>query len=492
MKTTVIIGAGLGGLAAGLRLAHAGHRVTVLEKNGTVGGKLNFWSEGGYSFDTGPTLLTMPFVVKDLFTSLGRNIEDYLTLIPVDPICRYRFADGTVLDASADLSATASAIGKLNEQDGRAFVRFLSHGGRIYRHATKPFLFTPFGSPGAGGFLRNLKYLPAIFNIDPLRTYNRAVTSYFQDERVVQMMNRFATYNGSSPYKAPATLAIIPYVEFSMGGWYVAGGMYGLARAMERLAAELGMEIRTKTEVTRVEIRRGTAVAVHCAGGESFPADVVISNADVLHSFGTIFRDNAVAGRFGRVEPSLAGFVMMLGVEADYPALAHHNIFFSADYREEFRQLFDLGLPATDPTVYVAASCKSDPRHAPPGHSNLFVLVNAPPLNDRVDWEERRESYADLVLRRLEDAGLAGLRQAVRVRSIVTPRDFAERYNAYRGSIYGTSSNGMAAAFLRPSNRLKEFDNVYFVGGSSHPGGGIPLVLLSGATVAGMVEARAA
>jgi phytoene desaturase len=233
-------------------------------------------------------------------------------------------------------------------------------------------------------------------------------------------------------------------------------------------------------------------VAVHCAGGESFPADVVISNADVLHSFGTIFRDNAVAGRFGRVEPSLAGFVMMLGVEADYPALAHHNIFFSADYREEFRQLFDLGLPATDPTVYVAASCKSDPRHAPPGHSNLFVLVNAPPLNDRVDWEERRESYADLVLRRLEDAGLAGLRQAVRVRSIVTPRDFAERYNAYRGSIYGTSSNGMAAAFLRPSNRLKEFDNVYFVGGSSHPGGGIPLVLLSGATVAGMVEARAA
>ena len=494
MKRVVVIGGGLGGLSAGIRLAHAGYSVTLLEKNGSLGGKMGIRTGDGYTFDTGPTLLTMPFVVRDLFAATGRRIEDYLHLVPVEPICRYTYSDGTVLDASNDLGATAAAIGRLHAGDGEAFSAFLRHGERIYRAAAGPFLFSPFGSHDLTGIVANARNLSAVLKIDAFRTLDRAVCGYFHDPRVRQMMNRFATYNGSSPYKAPATLAIIPYVEFAMGGWYVRGGMYRLVSALVRLAEELGVTLRTGAEVSRIDMlgRRATAVAL--ASGETFEADAVVSNADALYAFGSLLKErvNGSVRRYTRAEPSLAGFVMLLGVEKEFPELAHHNIFFSSDYRTEFDQLFDEGRPADDPTVYVSVSCKTDPDHAPAGHSNVFVLVNAPPLTPGLDWEAEKERYGAIVLRRLEVSGMSGLTAGIRLKEIITPADFASRYHAYRGSLYGTSSNGRMAAFLRPPNRLPEFDNLFFVGGSSHPGGGIPLVLLSGGIVARLVQERLA
>jgi phytoene desaturase len=488
MKRIVVVGAGLGGLSAAIRLAREGFAVTVLEKNERVGGKMNIWKEAGYTFDTGPTLLTMPFVIRDLFESAGERMEDYIELVPLDPICRYVFPDGSRLDASSDIPEMENTLNRMRPGEGTAFRTFLNHGKRIYDAAAGPFLFTGFGSMGLRGTIGYLRFLPSVFRIDAFRTLDRAVRAAFKDERARQMMNRFATYNGSSPYRVPATLAIIPYVEFAMGGWYVRGGMYGLARALEKLAAGLGVLIRTSSPVAGIDVRDGAASGVRLASGEEVRADAVISNVDAFHTGRELLRGPEGSGLRREREPSLSGFVMMLGVRRELPQLAHHNVFFSADYRKEFSALFGAQTPADDPTIYVSVSARTDPSHAPAGGSNLFVLVNAPAISGKYDWEKRSGEYRNLVLARLASKGFPGLERAIETERVITPLDFERQYGAYRGGIYGTSSNGMFSAFLRPPNKPDRPKRLYLAGGSSHPGGGIPLVLLSGKIVAAMVR----
>jgi phytoene desaturase len=486
MKRLVVIGAGLGGLAASLRLASRGFSVTVLEKNERVGGKLNIWRGNGYTFDTGPTLLTMPFVLADLFESLGKRLEDFLDLVRVNPICRYLYPGGTRIDATSDFSRMEQEIARLSPDDAARFRAFMRHGETIFEAASGPFLFSPFSSMGFRGLLANLVNLPALLRIDAFRSLDSVVSAYFKDPRVRQLFNRFATYNGSSPYLAPGTLAIIPHVEFTMGGWYVRGGMYRIAEILGTLAGDLGVDIRTGVEVTRVAESNGTAVGVETKTHGFFPADAVIANADATYVRESLLSRNGKANR--GIDPSLAGFVMMLGVRREFPELAHHNIFFSSDYRAEFDAMLKGGRPADDPTVYLALSCKTDPMQAPEGSSNMFVLVNAPPLDGRWNWRPEASAYRTRVLDVLQRHGVSIAAEDIETERIITPLDFEKRYNAYRGAIYGTSSNGRMAAFLRPPNRARELKNLFFAGGSAHPGGGIPLVLLSSQHVSQLVQ----
>lgn len=489
MKRVVVIGAGLGGLSAALRLARNGYSVTVIEKGERVGGKMNIWQERGYTFDTGPTLLTMPFVVRELFESIGLRMEDHLDLVPLEPICRYFYPDGSTIDASSDSTVMERTLNRWSPGEGAAYRRFLEHGERIYQAASGPFLFSGFGSMSVRTMLHYARFLPAVFRIDAFRTLDTAVRTVFKDERTRQLMNRFATYNGSSPYRVPATLAIIPYVEFAMGGWYVRGGMYRLAQVLGNIASDLGVMLRTECSVDEILVRDGVAVGVRLASGEELQADVVISNVDAYYTGTRLLRETKAGELKKEREPSLSGFVMMLGVSRDFPSLAHHNIFFSADYRREFDTLFEKQLPAEDPTIYIAISSKTDSRHAPKGGSNVFILVNAPPTNDRFDWRREAGQYRRLVLERLAARGLPDLERSIEIEKTMTPPDFETRFHAYRGAIYGTSSNGMFSAFLRPRNKPKRPKRLYLVGGSSHPGGGIPLVLLSGKIVASMIGA---
>jgi len=490
MKHVIVIGAGLGGLAASIRLARAGFRVTVLEKNERVGGKMDVWEQEGYRFDTGPSLLTMPFVARELFQTVGEQIEDFLDLVAVEPICRYFWPDESHLDASGDLDVTAREIERLSPKDALSVRRFLAHGKQVYDAALEPFLLSGFGSLALIDILKRLRYLPAVAKIDGMRSLNEAVEEYFVDHRIRQLFNRFATYNGSSPYLAPATLSIIPYIEFSMGGWYIRGGMYALANALELIARRLRVDIRTGVEVD-VILRNGKAVhGVHTGTGDSLDADIVVSNADALYAERALLGNDVRA----KSDPSLAGFVLLLGVKKKWSRLAHHTVFFSGDYRKEFDAMFNAGALAEDPTIYVSNTSQSDPDHAPTGCSNLFVLVNAPPLpsvasaHDGFDWTRKGREYRDLVVRILERRGLDGLAESIQTERVITPLDFERQYNAYRGSIYGMSSNNRMAAFLRPPNKSRQYRNLYFVGGSSHPGGGIPLVLLSGRIVADMIR----
>lgn len=475
-----VIGAGVGGLTAAARLAHAGLRVTVYEKNARVGGKLNWLELDGYSFDTGPSLLTMPYVFEELWQKLGRRLADDLTLVPLPVTCRYRWTDGTVIDEDAAFWQRPEVA------------RFLNYARGLYELSADAFLHHPLGEwwrQITWANLKNLRHLPKIASF---RTMDQVVQRFFgPDPHLVQLFDRFATYNGSSPYRTPAAFNIIPYVEARFGGWYVKGGMYGIARALERICRGMGVEFRLNQEVRALGEASGHWTLETAIGRDAFHS--VVCNQDVLsaHRFMPAQESsNFQRTRLDKLDPAISGFVMYLGVSREFPRLEHHNIFFSDDYPAEFRQLFDERVPADEPTIYVAIHSKHDPDRAPPGCENWFVLVNAPALTDdqRVDWPAIAENYGDRILERLETRfGLEGLRASVRVRRHFTPADFQTRFLAHRGSLYGFASHGVRAAFQRPAMRPRGMKNFCFVGGSTHPGGGLPLVCLSGQMAADQI-----
>jgi phytoene desaturase len=490
MKEIIIVGAGLGGLSAACRLAKSGFSVTILEKNETVGGKVNTLESNGYRFDTGASLLTMRHVLEDLFDFCGKRIEDYLEIVPLDPICRYFWSDGSALDAFADIEKTEREIERIAPEDVSAFRKYLADAGRKYEVAEKTFLAHSLNDLPR---LLRPKYFKDLLAISGTKTLDRHNAKYFRSAKLRQLFNRFATYNGSSPFETPATFALIPHVEFGLGAWYVRGGIYRIPQAIARLARELGVKIFTESAVEKIVVENGKAVGVR-ANSEILRADFVVANSDAVETYRDliekserrIFTDKKLEKR----EPSCSGFVLLLGAKKKFPQLAHHNIFFSDDYRAEFDAIFKRKIPAANPTVYVCATSVSDATQAPAGHENLFVLINAPYTSELVDWEKEKRNYRDLIIKKLENFGLSDLENSIDCERIITPSDFEEKYNANRGSIYGVSSNGIFSAFLRVPNKARDIENLYFAGGATHPGGGIPLVLLSGKMAAEMIARR--
>jgi phytoene desaturase len=488
----VIVGAGLGGLATAVRAAAAGQRVLVLEQAAQPGGKMNRLQVDGFSFDTGPSLVTMPGVIAELFQAAGRRLADYLTLRPLHPLCRYSYPDGTMFDADSDLPAMLAAIRRLEPRDVGGYLRFLAQGRAFYERAARPFLYHE--RPRPADLLRRQGL--DMFRIGAFRTLDAAVRSAFHSPYLRQLFNRYATYNGSSPYQAPATLCLIPYLELAEGGWYIAGGLYRLVEALVALAGELGVTIRTGAPVQEVLVtpagcgQQPQARGVRLTDGQEVAAGAVVVNADPLYAYQALVppayrprREPAAHATLGS-ELSCSGFVLLLGIDRDYPALAHHNIFFSADYSAEFQAIFRQRRPATDPTIYVSYTSRSDPTQAPPGCGNMFVLVNAPALTSGADWAAWAGPYRERILDQLEARGLCELRRHIVVQRTITPADFARRFNAFGGALYGFASNHRLAAFQRPANRAPGLDRLFFAGGSAHPGGGIPLALLSARLVA--------
>lgn len=479
MSTSIgIIGAGFGGLSAAIHLAARGRRVTVYERQQAAGGKAAEVARDGFRFDTGPSLLTMPFVLEQLYEAAGARADERVDLVPVDPICRYFYPDGTVLDASADEDAFRRAVAAVAPGDADAVTPFLDYSQRIYELTSDIFLFNSLGDLKALLRARNLPTLLRLPQIDPFRTVHEGVSAHFSDPRIVQLFDRYATYNGSDPWQAPATLNIIPYVEYRLGGYYVRGGMYALVRSLAALAERLGVDIRYGADVERIESAGGRVRGLTVDGG--FEAhDAVVSNADAVYTMTRLVEgEERRKERYRRLEPSCSGLVFLWGVRGVEHALAHHNIFFNEEYRSEFDDIFRRLRSPQDPTVYVSITARSDPEHAPAGYENWFVLVNMPYLTEEnrdVDVDGVREA----VLRRLRESGV-DLDGRIVQETVITPRDLEERHNSNRGSIYGISSNSRNAAFLRPQNRVRSMGGLYLAGGAAHPGGGVPLVLLSG------------
>ncbi len=486
MKKAIVIGAGVAGLTAAIRLAGQGWDVNVYEKNPTVGGKMNEHHAQGFRWDIGPSVITMRGVFHDLFASVGRNLEDYITLLPVEPLTRYFYPDGTVLDASRDLPKMTDQIAQLNERDVEGYLRYLSYAARIHRITGPVFIYND--PPKLWDILSvPLHEMPAV---DPLRTMSGAINSFVESPKLRQLFGRFATYTGASPYSAPATLNVIAHVELTEGVWYPRGGIYAIADGLQKLALELGVEINAGCGVQQINVEQGTATGVVLADGQTVQADAIVANLDVSMVYEKLLPSNIATQQrveeLTSVEPSCSGFIMLLGVEGTNEQLAHHNIYFSSDYPAEFRDIFDRGVPPADPTIYISISGKTDPDHAPDGCENWFVLVNAPPLGDAYDWNANTQQYRNLVLDKLAGYGL-DVRQRIRYEQIYTPADLERMTNARRGALYGASSNSKWTAFRRPNNRAHDVKGLYFAGGTTHPGGGVPMVMLSGKVAARMV-----
>lgn len=493
----VVIGAGVGGLAVAARLAALGKRVVVCEQADTVGGKLGLFERDGFRFDTGPSLVTLPYVLDDLLTATGTDRREVLALRRLDPVARYRFGDGTWFDAPAGEAEFEDAVEALRPGNAKQWRAFYGHARRIWEATRGPFLESTLSGPW--DLVKQSVRIRDLVTIAPGRTLRAMAESYLDDPRMVTFIDRYATYTGSDPRRAPAALASVPYAERHFGAWYVDGGLRRIAEVLLERCLALGVDIRTSADVSEIAMSNGRVSGVVCADGTPISAASVIANVDAAH----LYRDLVAPGSarrsaqrgLAKCEPSLSGFVLCLGVKGPTSVRAHHTVLFPERYDHEFDDVFGNAnrrpRPVIDPTIYI--SNPDDDAVRPAGHEAWFVLVNAPRHDDSgdtaagVDWraDGRAEAYADALLDRLAERGI-DVRSDVVVREIRSPADLAERTRASGGSIYGTSSNGARSAFLRPTNR-SPLAGLYLVGGSSHPGGGLPLVMLSAQIVAAMI-----
>lgn len=486
-RRAVVIGGGLGGLATAVRLAARGWRVEVCEQGPRFGGKMNRREREGFRFDTGPSLITMPWVFEDLFAAAGARLSDHVRLTQVTPLADYVYADGARLTYTTSLPGWLAAVRDVEPRDVEGFLDFMRLGARIYALSRETFLRRP---PLAPPDLRSLRALGRL----PLRrawgNYHRTVAAHFRSPRLRQLFDRYPTYVGSSPYSSPATLAVIPYIEYAHGGWHVEGGLYRVVESLVGIAQSLGVTLRADARVVGIESGARRVRAVRLADGTRLEADVVVMNGDAsataaLLEGGDGGRADAPRG-LAPSERSLSGFVMLLGLRRRLPRLAHHTVYFSSDYAKEFAQLFGERRFPDDPTVYVSAPSRNDPSLAPPGGETLFVMANAPA--DAGAWGERETAEArSRVFERLSKGGFPDVASDVAVCDVWTPERLAREYLSPGGAIYGAHSHGWRSAFLRPPNRHAGVGGLYQVGGGSHPGGGTPTVLLSARITAELI-----
>ncbi len=481
MSRVVVIGAGVGGLASAARLAAGGHRVTVFERADTCGGKLGRHvqetPEGTFRFDTGPGLLTLPQVFADLFEATGSSLEDELDLVPLDPVARHVFPDGTVLDSASDVAEfdrrITVALGARAAADWRAL---WLRAGRVWDTSWRHVLRSNMDSPAS--LLRLAWRLRDLAAIAPGRTLRGLGRSYLTDPRLRMLLDRYASYSGSDPRRAPAALVAIPYAELTFGGWYLRGGLGTLADALVRRCEALGVRIHTGAAVSRVVASGATVAGVHMADGQRVACDIAVANADAL----AVYRDLLpTPNRAVRLAArSLGGFVLMLGVRGRTPGLAHHTVFFPRDYDAEFDAIFgNPARPVADPAILV--SIADDPSQRPDGYESWFVLVNAAPHGHSattVDWRAPgvADAYANRVLDTLAARGV-DVRDRVLFREVRTPADLEAATASPGGAIYGTPRHGLSGLLRTPGH--SSVRGLYLVGGSAHPGGGLPMVALS-------------
>jgi len=481
-----IIGAGVGGLASGIRLRLQGYEVDIFEAHDRPGGKVNELRRNGFRFDAGPSLFTLPDQVDELFRLAGRRPEEYFQYEALEVITRYFYPDGTVLNAFRDVEAFATEIEEKTGESRERVLRFLQKSRELYDITSDVFLNRSLHKLSTYIAPETLRAYLKLHKLDAFRTMDQANRAYFQDPRVVQLFNRYATYNGSDPYQAPATLNIIPHLEHNIGAYFPRGGMYAVTESLTRLAGELGVRLHLGSPVREILTERGQVTGLRLDWG-SFPAEVVVSNADIVPTYRRLMPSLPAPERTLRQPRSSSALIFYWGINRSFPELDLHNIFFSGDYPGEFRQMWDGHLISHDPTVYLYISSKHHPEDAPPGAENWFVMVNAPSDKGQ-NWDQLIRQARQDILRKLSTQLGVDIEPHVVSEDILDPRLIESRTSSHQGALYGNSSNNRFAAFLRHPNFSRRVEGLYFAGGSVHPGGGIPLCLLSARIVGDLVE----
>ena len=494
MASIVIIGAGIGGMSAAARLAKAGHEVTIYENSDRSGGKCRTEWFGDYAFDTGPSLLTLPAVYRDLFLKTGKRIEHVLNIKPVDPAFNYHFSDGSsVLFPNLSNPNTYNEIEKsYGLAAGNQWKELINRAERMWEVSREPFIESELNS--IFSLLKRKNLLRDIKEIAPFTSLRKLSEKLKLDPHLQMIVDRYATYTGSDPRSAPAVLLTIAFVESTFGAWHIEGGVGQLSTALEQRCLDLGVKLKFNTLVSQILVNNNHATGIKTSDGKEFKADLVVANSDAEYIYNKLLTNNVNAARSERrklkfATKSLSGFSLLLGLDnskGKAVPIDHHNVYFPNNYDAEFDDVFTKQIPVQDPTIYICAP--KDP-HMTKGENReaWFVLVNAPrhQVDGGWDWRQGGAEYAQKIIQKLDDLGL-NVSTRLDFMKYRTPADLENYAMAPGGSIYGSSSNSAASAFLRAKNRSK-IKGLFCVGGSSHPGGGLPLVGISAEIVANAI-----
>ncbi|WP_432355930.1 phytoene desaturase family protein [Sporosarcina sp. A2] len=489
-KTVLIIGGGLGGLSAAISLAQSGYKVSLYEKNQHIGGKLNRLEQDGFGFDLGPSILTMPKVFERLFEGSGKHMSDYVKTIKLNHQWRSFFPDGNVIDLYEDLKDMENKNPTLKKKDIRQFKQLLSYSENLYNTIEKGYFNKGLDSTKEIGEFHGVA--STFKNFDLFSTVHQAIDKRISNKQFRDMLSYFSKYVGSSPYDAPALLNMMIHMQQDQGAWYVPGGMHHLANGLVQLAKEIGVTFHTGQAIIRLNKKDGEITGAILEDRTTLTADYYIANMEVIPVYEKLLHEdkkyvNKLKKKF---EPSSSGLVMHLGVKGSYPQLSHHNFFFAKNQKRQMKKIFHQHKLPDDPVIYLVNVNKTDPAQAPEGYENIKVLPHIPHIQDKPFTQREYDKFAERVLIKLEKMGLKDLRKNIVTQDIWTPEDIKQTYWSDRGAIYGTlSDRKMNKGFKHPKHS-ERYDNLYFVGGTVNPGGGMPMVTLSGQQVRDKIVER--
>jgi phytoene desaturase len=490
-----IIGSGLAGLSAACTLAARGYQVEVFEKNPWLGGKAAQLQQDGFRFDMGPTILIMPSILQRVFSEAGRDMNQYLNMVRLDPQWRCFFEDGSVVDLQHDKQAMADSLNLAEPGKGERYLEFMKLSEQLHGISDRFFFWRSIGGIGdtfnfSGSF--NAAVLKDVMRMRMGSTVAGTIRSFINDPNIAQMLDHMVQYVGSSPDASPAILCSIGNMQAQEGIWYPMGGTRAVPDALVKLGWELGVRYHTSTEIDQILIQAGKVTGI-VARGEPLPFDAVVSNEDAIRTHRELIGGD-IAETFDskrHYEPACSGVVLYLGLNKRYDHLAHHDFVFSRDPHEEFHHIYELGEPAPDPTCYLASTTRTEPATAPAGGDALYVLVHTPYLRRKHDWSKMFPAYRQVILDKLKrTAGLTDIEDRIVYEHHLTPQDIHDRYKVLNGAIYGISSHGRFTGAFKPANASREVDGLFLAGGAAHPGPGMPMVLMSGWIAADSLDQR--
>lgn len=487
-KRVGIIGSGLGGIAAAIRLQAMGHETTIFEKRDLPGGRAYVFKENGFTFDAGPTVITAPHCLEELFELAGRKMSDYVELMPVEPFYRLHWEDGYVFDYGSDLEDTLRQIAAKSPEDVNGYMRFLDYSRQVFNEGYTKLVHVPFLN-----WWSMIRVSPQLARLSAHRSVYSMVSSYIKDPHLRQVFSFHSLLVGGNPFDTSSIYTLIHFLERKWGVTFPKGGTGALVQGLIRLYTELGGKIHLNMEVKEICEERGRVRGLESMDGTFYPLDLIVSNADVMHTYGKLLEKSETvaeqAKRLAKKRYSMSLFLIYFGTKKQYPDLAHHTVCFGSRYRELLQEIFHEGTLAEDFSLYLHAPTRSDPDLAPPGHEAFYVLAPVPNLSlGKIDWSVEGERYAERILKYLDERYLPGLLDNLVTKRIFTPLDFESELNAHQGSAFSLEPTLAQSAFFRTLNRDPSLSGLYFVGAGTHPGAGVPGVVNSAKATVSIIE----
>ncbi len=476
-QKSAVIGSGIAGIASAIRLAAKGYSVSVFEQGPRAGGKISERHLNGFRFDTGPSLFTLPEMVAALFSLAGKDPDKYFSYKPLDASCKYLWEDGTVINAWQNTGDFAAEVERQTGVPALQVMRFLDKSRKLYEITNEVFLFNTLHKMRNFTLPAYRKSLLHLHELDLFTTMHKKNSRWFSDPKIVQLFDRYATYNGSNPYKTPATLNIIPHLEHNTGAFFPVKGMYHIVESLTELAEEMGVKFFFNSPVHKIIVEGKKAKGLH-VDGRMLPFDLIVSDVDIVTLYKNLLPGLPFPKKQLSLERSTSALIFYWGIDHVFPELSLHNILFSKEYKKEFHHLFTGKNIHDDPTVYIFISAKEVPADAPEGAENWYVMINVPE-NAGQDWDHLIRKARRDIIAKIKRVLKVDIEKYIVAESFADPRSIEADTGSYNGSLYGLSSNNMLAAFYRHPNFKKSIKNLYFTGGSVHPGGGIPLCLAS-------------